>query len=262
MIELRRAWILFKNNLPFQYRSKAILWIIAYGILLTFLTTWNIEQGMVNLATFTVGELGEERIYALQDAFYDYVFVLYIPVILFYIRTQVLGPIAQSYTVSNSLWLRLAPTKPISLALHRSFIVIGGTFFLTVTCFFWASLFSLWHNIPLRLLFQSIYSLTGYTLLTGGIIIIFKGRPTQSLEMRQAYVWMVILVPFILYFFKDIGSRNFGSFYPFVAPYLKHVIGKTTLHGTTAAAILGLLLMSLNVAYTGIRFPNTSNQLT
>lgn len=262
MIELRRAWILFKNNLRCQYRSKAILWILVYGILLTFFTTWNEELGMVKLATFPVGELGEERLYALQDAFYDYVFVLYIPVILFYIRTQVLGPIAQSYTVSNSLWLRLAPTKPVSLALYRSLIVIGGTFFLAVTCFLWASLFSIWHNIPLRLLFQSVYSLTGYTLLTGGIIILFKGKPTQSLEMRQAHVWVVISIPFILYFFKDIGSRNFGSIYPFAAPYFKHVIGETTLHGTTAAAILGLILMSLNVAYTGIRFSNTSNQVT
>lgn len=255
---MKKAWVLYQNVLPGQLRSRALLVYAIYALLLIFLTTWNADETMVNLAGFTVGDL-EERTFAFQDAFFDYVFMAYIPLLPFYVRSHILGPVAESYTVSNSLWLRLAPTKPLTLALYRLLIVIGGTLILWSVSFVWSVLFALWHGLPLGLLQQSIFSLAGYTLLTGGLITLCKGRPTHTIELRQAFVWMIMLVPIGLYVFRAAGTSRLGAFYPFAAPYLKHNIGADTFNGTLAAAVLGLALLLANATYSYLKFPNTTH---
>lgn len=255
MSELAKAWVIYQNVLPRQWRNRTLLVYVVGALLFTILTTWNSDQTMVNLAGIPIGDL-EERRFAFQDAFYDYVFLAYIPLLPFYIRTFILAPVTESYTVSNSLWLRLAPTRPVTLALYRMLIVVGGTVILWGVGFIWSVVFALWHDIPLGLLQQAIYSFAGFTLFAGGLITLLKGNPTQTIEMRQAYVWLVMLIPIGLYFFRETGSNALGPFYPFAAPYLKHTIGEITLNGTTAAALFGLLLLIGNAVFCHLKYSN------
>lgn len=252
-MELKKAWILYRRQFMALSTNRAIIGFMIYAIVLTFITTWNDDQKMVNLASFVIGELGEEKQYAFQDAFYDYYFVAYIPLILFFIRPFVMNEVIESHTVSNALWLRMAPTTQITLVLYRIMIIAGAGLLLLTISILWAALFSIYHNINFTLLIQSFYSLFGYVILAGGLIIFIKGKPNQKIELRHAYVWLILILPIVLFFFRDTGFKKFGYIYPAAGPYLKHNIGVASWSSTNAAVILGSFLLTLALLITCLK---------
>ncbi len=227
-----------------QRSSKFLLLLIGYAIIFTVGTQWNPADGMVHLFSVPTGGIGEERIYVMQDAFCDHVALVYIPILVFFLRSDILMPIASSHTVSNMLWVRLSSISSVSMQIYRILIALGGCALIFGIMAAWTFAFALWHVIPIKLLLLPALSPIAYILFTSGIVILIKGSPLLSTEFRAAYVWSIILLPYAMYLFRSVGVKAVGAIFPFAAPYLRDTLGIQILHGTVSAGIIGCALLA------------------
>lgn len=246
-LEINNSFTIYSNLLKTQISHWTLKIFVLVGIITTLALNWDTELERVKFFSIPIGKLGEEKIYALQDAFFDMFIIGWILSLLFYIKPLILSKVTNSFTISNSLWLKFMPITSMTKAISRVFAIIIPTLLITLLSIFWACFFSIYHNVPIKLLIPAISSLTSFSLFTGGLILLYKGHPNTNLQFRQAVVVLVLCVPLIIFIFRKILIEISPYFVPFCAPYTSDIIGKTTTVGTISSFVLGISLLILHI---------------
>lgn len=255
MKELKQAYILYNNYVisNWRYIVFCILLIIGISLFVTFSIQWNSEFGKVQFLNVLVGLNGEPREYALQYAFFDYFKLTWVVLLLVFFPWKVLSPISESYTVSNTLWLRLSSATDLSITIYRVLIILITTVVVASISFFWIMLFSIIQSIPISMLWEAGLAITSYVLFSGGLIISLRGKSTLPLNIRQIFVILAWIVPLSFYAFRVFFSERMHGFFPFSFPYGANELSYKTIRASFSACALGILLLIGNIFYSWIQ---------
>ncbi len=260
MHDIRSAWIIYKNHFPAVYQHWSV---ITSGLLMTIFTVFTHvekEQYGVFLFSISVLDVSGDPISALQLVFFDYFSIVWAVVCIGFVPVKILVPVVQSYTVSNSLWLRLAPTNIFTLALYRVLLVMIPSLSFGLMTSLWCGVFSLVHGIPYSMIVYPVYSLLAFILFTGSISILMAGRPTTLMEVRYAYVFLALIIPVLFLLLKNKLVYKFDGIFPFVFPYRADKLGFETLPGTITAIVMGVVLILFVLGINYIRILSQKNQ--
>lgn len=246
-IDISLGFAIFKINSKNNFNRivVSLFCCLALCILLTLCVSWDPSAGMVKFLNFHVGLHNEPKEYALQFAFFDYFLILWIIFPLLLNMKFVLIPINMSYTVSNSLWLRTTLIQPATLILAK---IIHITFYFLLVfslCFLWELVFSAYHKISIEMLYEAGLALSSYTFFSGSLILLFKGKPTDSLEKRQLYILLAATIPLVMYALAKAVSDNFFGLVPFAFPIRANQLNYITLRGNIMAIIISCLILSV-----------------
>lgn len=239
---LAKAWILYKNHFSYQIKSKMIWFLIFWAVVTVLGTSWDENYEMVRFLSIKVGNVGDTRVFALQDIFVQLFQLTWLIVLFFYNPMYVLIPISQSYTVSNTLWLRLSPVSHVCIEIMRSLIIFGIALFFYFAGIIWAMSFSIFHGVGIRLLIQPATSLLGFMFMTGGLMMWVSPGIRANTEIRYAVSIIVSAIPLILFIFRHSLSNILGLLLPYAYPYSSANLSSATLKASISAALFGVIL--------------------
>lgn len=247
MKEIIKAYHISLPTLRHQLLSPALWFFLGWGIVSTLLISWNEERGLVEFGTLQLkSTLGKDPEASLQRVFYDFFAFGWLPFVLF-VFSRVLLPVNMSYTVSQSLWLRLSHTSSMTLVAARLLQVLAATVLASGVGLLWILLYSTLHGIGANLLQHAVFGIACYTLLAGGIVIVLAGRPNLQAEKRFAFVVLAAALPFLLYLIgKHLGSR-FDGFFPYAVPLGAKAANWDTTKAYLTAGTLGCSFMGIHL---------------
>lgn len=247
MKEIIKAYHVSKPNLYRQLLSPALWLFLVWGIVSTLMISWNDERGLVEFGSLQLeSTLGKNREASLQRVFYDFFTFGWLPFVLF-IFSRVLIPVNMSYSVSQVLWLRLSHTSNITLVSARIIQVFAATTLVSFVGLVWIFFYSILHGVEASLLKHAVFSVTGYVLLAGGIVILLAGRPNLQTEKRFAFVVLAAALPLLLYLIgKHLGVR-FNGFFPYAVPLEAKAANLDTIKAYFTASALGCSLMGVQL---------------
>ncbi len=194
-------------------------WVLIAAILMisgTLLFHWDSEARVLRLAFWTIARPDRED--GLLDLFREWssvVWLLFLP----WLSRHVLLPLTNSFTVSESLWLRLAKTTHLTLALARGAVVVLAAVLLGSGMALWAAVFAYKQQVDWAPLLWIAAGVTGYVLLTGSLTILWQGKPTLTLKQRHSQVFLVMGIPFALTGLAYLIGYKVDGFLPFAFPF-------------------------------------------
>jgi hypothetical protein len=242
-----KAYYISLPNLRRQLLSPVLWFFLVWGVVSTLLISWNEERSLVEFGSLQLkSTLGHDREASLQRVFYDF-FALGWLLFVFFMFSRVLLPVNMSYTVSQSLWLRLSHTSTITLTAARLLQVLAAIVLASGASLLWVILYSSFHGIGVSLLQHAVFGIAGYAFLSGGVIVFFSGRPNLQTEKRFALVVLAASLPFLLYLIgKHLGS-HFDGFFPYAVPIGAKSANWDNTKASITAVALGCSLMGLHV---------------
>ena len=249
MSVLANAYYIARHNLSRQMRSPALGLFLLAGILSPFLLNWNETSATLNFlgmdldTVFTAG-----RIWALHYAFYDLYRCNWL-LVVFFVFNWVLMPLTSSYTVSQSLWLRLSGASYVALALSRILQALFAALLILLVSLVWVVVFALRHGLNFGDLMPPIYGLLAYVIFSSGLIIIMFGKPTTRMTRRTAYVVLAFSIPILLYVIgKNLEVIHWSNgYFPYTVPVGWSDQNNEVIRAYESAGIIGGSLMLISI---------------
>ncbi|MFM9948613.1 MAG: hypothetical protein ACKV1O_11800 [Saprospiraceae bacterium] len=245
MNNIRSAWTIYKNHLTPLYRHWTVIFSVILMLLFTFFTSLDERQYAITFFSLPIFDVQSDKNSAFQYVFFDYFEIIWGVICLGFVPFKILVPVVQSYTVSNSLWLRLAPTNTYILALYRAMLVLIPTIVFGVVALLWEFLFSIVHGLSFSLIGYPVCSMLAFMLFTGSLSICMAGKPTTMIEIRYAFIFIAFIIPIVLGSLKSKFIYTLNGIYPLVFPYDADELGFETLPGTITAIVIGIAIIIL-----------------
>lgn len=251
MNNIKKGWIIYRNHFPSVYKHWTVVVSILLMLLFTFFTSLEADKSIIYFFSLPILDTMADRNFAFQVVFFDFFTVIWTIICLGFVPVKILAPVVQSYTVSNLLWLKLGPTNRYDLTLYRVMLVIIPACVFGIVSVLWALLFSTVHQIPFSEIIYPVYSLLAFILFTGSISLCMSGKPTTLIEVRYAYIFVILVIPVLLFLLKSKIIYKLNGRYPFVFPYRADKLGFETLPGTITAIVIGVILILI---ITGVNY--------
>lgn len=168
--------------------------------------------------------------------------------------------IADSFTISNTLWLRLNNTTSFTLALSRVLYVITMALGIVIFAVIWVVLFGLKNSFfDKYLLLPFFFFLSVYFLLTGVIILFYTFWGT-FLNQEFSSIILVFFILIGISLFKEKVNSSWIRFLPTVFPAEITTLKSTTQTGYWINAAIGLIAMIIHLTYNYTLNYNNKNE--
>jgi len=227
------------------------LWLIGL-VLLTIGVSWDQTTSTVMLCGsplpgFGSGREREPTVELLLSEFFSWGWLLIVGV---YVLPSVLLPLADSFSVSATLWVRLTPAAPREVAVARLARVLGPVFLLAVLGTTWALLCAAYHDLPPWGLLAQASGLPVHLLCSAGAVAFLGGGQRTDLG-RSLLGFLALLLPVALFLlYVTVAFRletAWKPWWPYACPFVGSV-GEQGRHFACAAA-LGCLLLVLSIVF-------------
>ena len=185
--------------------------------------------------------------YAFRFVFFEYFYAYWALLILFFLPRYVLGPVSQSFTVSNYLWLKTSKLPWSHMYVSKAVYIIAISFFITLISLFWVTIFSFYHSTPFYMLIDGPLGVLAYSILVGSLILLFRGNPNDSIEKRHFVVLIALFIPIVFSLLAKRISGDFGGVLPFAGPVRASQISYITKRGSFSAVLLGLVFIAIPI---------------
>ena len=255
MNSIRQAYYIARYDLARQLQSPALVCFLLAGLCSSFLVSWQEPGKTLAMAGLSLDMHFEEgRSFALQYAFYDLYRSAWI-LAVFFVFNRVLMPVTMSYTVSQSLWLRLSQASPMALTLSRVLQVLFAALLLWGFSLVWMLVYAWRHGLSPADLIPASWGLTAYVLLAGALILVMWGKPNTRMPQRTAFAIVAASIPMLLYFFGNEPQiiRHSGGYFPYAVPLGLREMSLEAMRAYTGALVLGVVLMGVAVGRGGWR---------
>lgn len=214
----------------------------------------------VPLDGYGVGGGREETISFLLVENYSWAWLI---VGMAYVLPTLLLPLASSYSLSETMWLRLLPCEPREVALARVCRVAAVSGVSTLLSLVWVAVCVVYHKLPAGPLLTAVLGFQAHLLWSSGLVAV-SGNWLRTGTDRAVVAIGAMLLPLIAFMiFLAAGRRlpaTYKAWIPYAAPFT-HTFGRATTNFAMGAAIgLALILWSV-VGARGrlVRFPNPSS---
>ena len=210
-------------------------------IAISLISQWN--EGAYWVEFFAIhSSPREDKLDAFRGYFFELFSVgwLYLSAVLYH---RFLLPLSTSFTVSETLWLRLSAISYRQLNLARISTVLAWTILVGAIGLLWVGTFTLVHGLAFNQLSMAIYGLTGYTLMIGGLTLFLEGSPTTSLKSRFSLASLITLIPFLFTLICWLFRARLDGMMPFSAPFVFHFEEINVARGFLLANLFGIMLL-------------------
>lgn len=247
MIDSNKAWIIVKPEIVKLLKSYHLLILLVVGIIIaTIPFSWDGEQLTLFNIPFEGYQGARETVYInfLHELFSWAWIYIAVDVLL-----RLLLPLADSFSVSQLLWLRLTPCFPWEIAAARAIWVIAYGVWLGFFGVIWVLVTSLYHHILSANLLLDVLGLVSYILLAGGMIAVLDFDLAFDHVSKRVIVFVALFSPFLLDLVK-LGIDNsidahYAKFFPFTHPFAR--VTSENLYHFAVAGILGLFFLAFHI---------------
>jgi len=159
-------------------------------------------------------------------------------------------PLASSFGVSHTLWLRLTPCSPRELSAARAGRLLATVVAAGVVGGGWAWAAAAWHGLPWRGMLVPPLGALAHLLLAGAVVLLVGPR-ARSAVGRALTAFVGLLTPVVLFLVVALtGGRGaepaaWRLWWPYAAPFTP-ALGDQLRH-FGSAALLGLSLIGLSL---------------
>ena len=190
--------------------------------------------------------IGEPRTasFLLLDTISTYFLFLIVP-----LMSRVLNTIPRSFTLNQTLWIRLSPSAPIELALARILVCTEASLWMAVNIAVLPLVVAIKHPVAWKEVLAAPVGMFGYAVMAGGIAhllgFILRSRPRQ-LAVAGITAMGLPLLGYALYetvLFN--AGYHWARYYPTYFPFITD-LGVTN---GLSMTLLGLLLHAVPVLY-------------
>ena len=252
MMFFSRAFWIAKPYLREITRNRSTFVILAIGCLLTCLVHWDPEKNILGIGPLEFPEVsveqGEDRI--LSVFFYELISWSWIGFMVFFFVQHILYPLANSFSASQTLWLRLTPASSLELAFARLIVVAASMGWIGAQCFALGLFYSIMHGQSLPELMLPVLGLMSHILFASGIILVFRLTPTTSASTRAGVVFIALLTPVVLSIIGNQLTEAFHGFFPYTSPFITESTGNSLIGAERPflmAGAVGVLLVILHL---------------
>jgi hypothetical protein len=225
-----------------------VLKILAVGILISTLPVgWDGQS--VTFFKLQSGNSQEALLSLLHELFSWFWLFAALP----YIFSGLLSPLGDSSLVCQTLWLRLTPCLSHEIAIARAIWVISWSIWLGILGFFWASVTSLFHQLPIAAFLQILLNVEGlmsHSLLSGGLVALLASSFSVNDYFGKRFISNIALfIPMMLVpIYILIRNTQYAVFFPYALPFAKAVAtDNDNLVHFLSSAIIGIFFLGLHV---------------
>lgn len=235
-----------------QLLSFELLLFLASGILFSFSLSWDSNYPSLKLFGMNIDySIENDDSKTFNYAYCDLYRTFWILFILPFIYRKILIPLASSFSVNQSLWLRMLNVNYVSVHLSRVYYFLFGAILISASSLIWGCLFIIFYNIDVIEIFKSYLALIGYLFFTSGLVFCLCWKKNINMDTRTALIFTSMSIPFLLFFFVT-GSNipaYLNGYFPASYPYMPQIDEK--LDGfkySIAAGFTGLNLLMFQTA--------------
>ncbi len=172
-----------------------------------------------------------------------------------YAVPAVLVPIVNSFSLTQTVWLRGLWCSPRDVAAARAVRLLMAVGLTAALGLVWVAAMVAWHQIPARLLLTVVLGWTAHLLLSGGVVLSI-GRLLGNGTQRVTVAVLALLLPVILWLPTLLWANHLSewvmeSWLPYACPLTENLSHSTRHYG--AAAGVGLFLTVWSVLQAGGR---------
>jgi hypothetical protein len=219
--------------------------------LLVFLTAvgWDGEfPTLFGERELNVGASSDRRIgIPLQLA--SYLSLAWAASLILYAVPVVLLPLASSYSLSHTSWLRGLPCSPREVAASRAARLFSAVALTSLLALLWVAAMVAWHQVPPRLLLTVVLGWSGHLLLSGGFLLAI-GPYLAGGTQRAAVVVLAVLLPVVLWLptflaANRLSGQPWESWLPYACPLTENFSHAARHYVAAGAAGLVLTMWSI-----------------
>ncbi len=216
MTELNKALILSKFNIISFFKSKGLWFSYFFCVLISIFNNWDDKRKSLVLLNIPV--YWDNRTTAFKSLFYEVYNFWWILLIIVIIQ-KIMFPLKDSFTISNTLWLRFSYATPTTLAISRVFLVLFFVLFIIALSMIWLMLFLSKQNLDFNYIYLlPIWGLTGYILLSSSLLLLFDSNHLLNNNARIMIVLVSLFIPMGLFYFENKFTQIFDGFFPYSFP--------------------------------------------
>jgi len=164
---------------------------------------------------------------------------------LSYVLPAVLLPLANGFSLTHTLWLRLLPCHPREVAIARAARVMTAVGMTTGLSLMWVSACVVYHSVSIAPLLTSIFGWVAHVVMAGGIVLI-AGPWLDTATSRAAAAFAAFLAPLVCFLgylaFAHRLGEGWQDWVPYTAPFTHNFAGVLK-HYVSTAAVGGALLI-------------------
>lgn len=230
---------------------KPNYWLVLLYCLLTvfsFLAFWNNAEesiflfGFIDLYDVTLSSVKEE---SFRILFYDLYSTFWVTLLLTYIPNKVIFPLSHSFSVNQSLWMRFLPnTKVTDVALSRVYMLFYSLSIMVGASAIWIVLYSILKGVDILELLIPVLGLVGHVCMAAGLCFLVGSNKKSSVSFRKSVVYILLLLPVLLYLIGDSTAIKLGGIFPYASPFSAKHNGNVVLKPFLTTLIIGILLIS------------------
>ena len=197
----------------------------------------------------------------LQLAFYES--FAWIAALFVFALPAVLLPLANSFSLTHTVWLRGLPCTPREVAAARALRLFGAVMATTLPALAWSCMMGLRHDIPIGLLLTVVLGWVGHTMLSGGIVLVMGPTLTENTQ-RVVIAMLALMLPVMLAVMCFLWSpllekSSVASWFPYACPLTQSL--PWSLRHYISAIVFGFLLTVVSVFAAEGRFIDTPDPL-
>lgn len=234
-----------------HYLRPATGTLLLFGLLMGFslLTFWDESSesvfllGSINLFDVTLSSIRSEAFNAL---FYDLYSTFWLFLLLTYIPNRIIYPLSNSFSVNQSLWIRMLPhTTNFDFALSKIFYLIYSLTILFLASLAWVIMFASLKGLRIQDLLTPVIGLMGHVIIAAGMIFIVCYNKKMAAATRKSWVFLTLFLPILLYLIGDVSARKLNGFFPYAAPFAVKYNGHIVLKPFLTNLLVGVFLLSV-----------------
>lgn len=215
---LTHVYILNKIWLKQTFRGPSSWLIYLLFVCISFIFQWDEKYNSLR-AFGSLLEYDDPRSTVLKVLFHRTFINFWVIFLFFFWIPKIQFKLANSFSISQTLWLKLNRTSHLSLALSRVVFLlwVAGSFALLSV--FWSFLFSTYHQLTISSFQPSILGFLGFLLLSGSLTLTFTSFHRLSRDMSLVLATTFSFFPILLGFFKE-HTKKIWTYFPHNQPIL------------------------------------------
>lgn len=161
----------------------------------------------------------------------------------------VLLPLVNSFSLTQTVWLRGLPCTPREVAAARAIRLLAAVAMTSLPALAWAGVMGMRHEVPIKLLLTVTLGWSGHILLAGGLVLAI-GRALTENTQRVVIAFLAVMLPIVLgvmcfLWAHLLEGKPGASWLPYACPLTQGLPWAARHYAS--AALLGLALTAWSI---------------
>lgn len=243
MNEIQKAWLLAKPYIEKLITDKGFWISFIFLFFCSFLYKWDSKNNLLTSILFSKSFKVVDAKTGFNMLFYDFYIVWWYVILFIFVLSKILFPLKNSFTISETLWIKFNQTSNLTLAISRIIFILGSSVFLFLVSCFWMVVFCLFYQTPLDYLYIPILGLIAQVILSTSLVLWLCSYHKLRSDFSVLLSIAALIFPVFLKFLLKSNYNFLGDFFPHTMPLVLSSVLPSTRLSYFSALILGVFLI-------------------